>query len=61
MKKILYGLVLLSGFSYGQSVKQNNRYGTSVVFEDGLVLKSKDRYGPSLYLIDGQTIRSKDR
>jgi hypothetical protein len=46
---------------YGQSVKQNNRYGASVVFEDGLVLKSKDRYGPSLYFIDGQTIRSKNR
>ncbi len=61
MKKILYGLALICGLSYGQSVKHNNRYGASVVFEDGLVLKSKDRYGPSLYFRDGQTIRRKDR
>jgi hypothetical protein len=61
MKKILYGLALICGLSYGQSVKHSNRYGASVVFENGLVLKSKDRYGPSLYFIDGQTIRSKNR
>ncbi len=58
---MLYGLALICGLSYGQSVKHSNRYGASVVFEDGLVLKSKDRYGTSLYFSDGQTIRRKDR
>jgi hypothetical protein len=57
----LLALLLIVQLSFCQSVKQTDRYGSPIVFEDGLVLKSKDRYGTPLYYIDGQTIKSKDR
>lgn len=44
---------------YAQRVKQNDRYGNSIVYIDGLTLNSKDKYGTPLFYNDGQIIKVK--
>ena len=61
MKIYFFLLIFIQQILYSQSVKQNDRYGNSIVFEDGLILKTKDKYGIPIYYIDGQTIKSKKR
>ena len=63
-KKIMLLLVLVLFFTtaiHAQVVKQKDKYGLALVYQDGLSLKAKDKYGQSLYYIDGQTIRVKNK
>ena len=63
MKNLLIVLVIIlsTSFATAQSVRQKDKYGTSIVYVDEATIKIKDHYGKPLYYYDERTIKSKIR
>ena len=64
MKKLL--LIILVSLVFGseitaQSIKQKDKWGTSIYFVEGQAIKQKDKWGQQLFFLDGQTIKNKDK
>jgi 3-keto-L-gulonate-6-phosphate decarboxylase len=55
MKKVICFMLAVAfvGSLNAQSVKQKDKYGSSIVYVDGSILKSKDKYGAAAYYFEG--------
>jgi hypothetical protein len=55
MRKVICFIItfVVVGTLNAQSVKQKDKYGSSIVYVDGATLKSKDKYGAAAYFFEG--------
>lgn len=64
MKRLFFAILVSLFFGseiMAQSIKQKDKWGTSIYFVEGQTIRQKDKWGEALYFMDGNVLKIKDK